>query len=816
LGKETNRLLSSTSAEAVGPPEIGVASRDCKSVGGKGKMSKIKLSVGVVLLGVLLSLARPVLADGIIIPEPPDWPEPLRLADTWLTVTYHHVDVTIEDQVAITRVVQEFRNEHDWEAEGRYLFPLPEGAATSEFVIWSDGVPVEGRILDADEARRIYEDTLRRRRDPALLEYIGRSAIQVRIFPIPSGGTRKIEIEYTQVLPVENGMVRYVYPLNTEKFSARPLENVSVHVDLHSRQSMKVIYSPTHQDRVYIERESDYSAVIGYEENDVLPHDDFELVYTVGQDEVGVSLLSFREPPDDGYFLLLVAPPVSVSDDRVVPKDILLVLDVSGSMEGEKMTQAQDALVYVLEHLGPRDRFNIVAFSTGIQQYAYELRPAAEVREAVQWVRRLEAMGGTDIDRALLEALSQVDDDRSTVLILLTDGQPTEGVIEAEQILGNAAATAPENARLFAFGVGDDVNTTLLDTLAQQHGGDTEYVRPYERIDEEISAFYAGVSSPVLTDIELDFGDVVVSDTYPTSPPDLFAGDQLIVTGRFRSSSSGSQEVAIVLSGKVNGDRRQFVYSGVFQDRGGEVFVPRLWATRKIGHLLTQIRLHGEKREWVDAVVALSLRYGVITEYTSFLIEDEDILTASGREEAIEEFLALPELPQVGAAAVELADEQAEMRKMESSSSESMPAKAAEFIHIVGNRTFILQDGIWVDTAFDFEAMETAKLGFGSDAYFDLLRTSPELGRYLAVGPRVIFVFEGTPYEIVETADIPQATTLPVQPPATTAEPNPSPIPTGISDTGDERETQSDDHATCGGALVVVALTLILVAMWQH
>jgi len=581
------------------------------------------LLIAVIVAGGLLVCAQPALADGIIIPEPPPGPEPIPLAESWLTIRYHRVTVTIEDQVATTHVEQEFVNEHDWACEGTYVFPLPEGAAVSEFVMWVDGTAVEGKVLEADEARALYEDVVRRRRDPALLEYVGRSAVQARIFPIPPGGSRKIELEYTQVLPAENGLVRYVYPLNTERFSARPLEEVSVRVEIRSRDAMHAIYSPTHQNRIYIERDGDYRATVGYEDTNVLPKEDFELVYTVTQEDVGLNLLSFHDAPDDGFFLLLVAPPYTVDRARVIPKDVVLVLDTSGSMEGEKIEQAQEALIYVLEHLNQEDRFNVIAFSTGLRLYARGLRPASEAREASRWVKRLEAVGGTDINRALLEALTQIkaapdrtaSSERPAILIFLTDGLPTEGVTEVEQILDNVASAAPDHVRLFSFGVGDDVNTVLLDTLAEQHRGATGYVRPYERIDEEIASFYNKVSAPVLADIALDFGDVVVEDTYPFPLPDLFAGTQLILTGRYREGGP----TVITLTGTADGKRRQVTYEATFHVQGGDDFIPRLWATRKIGYLLTQIRLHGERREWVDAIIALSIRYGIITPYTSFL-----------------------------------------------------------------------------------------------------------------------------------------------------------------------------------------------------
>ncbi|MBN1178019.1 MAG: VWA domain-containing protein [Anaerolineae bacterium] len=693
----------------------------------------------------LLTCAAPALADGIIIIDPPPpvpMPEPV-----WLTIRYHRVEVVIEDQVAVTRVDQVFVNEHDWEVEGTYVFPLPEGATVSEFVMWVDGEPVEAEVLPADEARAIYEDIVRSQRDPALLEYVGRDAVRASIFPIPPGGERRVELEYTEILPVENGLVRYTYPLNTERFSDRPLEECTIHVSLRSLDPIHALYSPTHQDRIFVERDGNYRATVSYEETDVLPEKDFELVYTVNQEDVGLSLLTYREPPDDGFFLLLAAPGVDVDAARVVPRDVFLILDISGSMEGEKIAQAREALAYVLAHLNPEDRFNVIAFSSGLRQYAPELRPASEGTDAADWVARLDAIGGTDINRALLEAAAQVDPDRTTVFIFLTDGQPTEGVTDVTQILSNVAASLPRTARLFAFGVGDDVNTILLDTLAEQHRGATAYVRPDERIDEEISAFYAQVSVPVLADIELDFGDVRVEEVYPDPLPDLFAGTQLILAGRYRDPGPAR----ITLSGEVEGDAQSFVYEGTFRAAGGDDFIPRLWAARKIGTLLTQIRLHGEEDEWVEAVIDLSVRYGIITPYTSFLIE-EDVWTTQGREDAADAFRALPTPPAAGQEAVDAAEGESGLRGAEEVSEEMLPEDAAQVIRHVGSKTFVLRDGVWIDTVFDPETMTPVAVGFGSEPYFDLLTSRPEWGAYLALGQRVVFVADGAAYEVVEGA----------------------------------------------------------------
>jgi Ca-activated chloride channel family protein len=472
-------------------------------------------------------------------------------------------------------------------------------------------------------------------------------------------------------------------------------------------------------------------------------------------------------------------------------------------MEGEKIEQARDALTYVLEHLNSEDRFNVVSFSTGVRPFASGLRPASEREEAIAWVNQLDAVGGTDINRALLEALAQVDPERPTVLIFLTDGLPTEGVTEIEQILSNVDSVTPDNVRLFPFGVGYDVNTVLLDTLAQEHRGTTGYVRPDERIDEEISAFYASVSTPVLTDIELDFGDVVVADTYPDPLPDLFAGTQLILTGRYR----GEGPVRIDLTGLVDGEVQEFVYEGVFSEEGGDEFIPRLWATRKIGHLLTEIRLHGEREEWVDAVIDLSVRYGIITPYTSFLIQ-EDLWTEAGREDAAQELMATPSAAS-GAPAVEMADAEAGLREAEAAGPGMLPEEAARTVRQVGSKAFVLRDGVWTDTTFDPETMVPLQVGFGSDGYFDLLESRPEWGEYFAVGQQVIFVAEGQAYELVlgegDPVEIP-----PTRIPEPTAEP-----PTAVAPTEVPVDVVPQNSLCPGLGLMVGGLTAAVVWLWR-
>ncbi len=776
-----------------------------------------------VVIGLLLVTVGPAYADGIIIPDPPrpcpkcPPPPPItRIPD--LAIKYHRVKVTIEDQVATTHVDQVFVNESPWELEGTYIFPLPEEAAISEFAMYVDGQKVEARVLEKDEARRIYEDIVRQRRDPALLEYVGRNAFQARIYPIPAHGEKRVELEYSEVLPMDQGLVKYLYPLNTEKFSSRPIEDVSVSIELHSNEAIKAIYSPSHD--IAVDREGDYSARIGYEDYDVKPDRDFELYYSISEEDFGLNLVSYRQGGEDGFFLLLVAPKIEVDEREVIAKDVIFVLDTSGSMRGEKLEQAKDALEFVLDKLHDEDRFNIVAFSTGVRQYDDRLRPADERQEARRFVRNLTASGGTNINRALLEALDQVDQERPTIIIFLTDGLATEGEVETDRILANVDDAAPDNVRIFAFGVGDDVNTVLLDTMAQAHRGASAYVRPGEAIDEEVSAFYAKVSTPLLSDIELDFGGIRVEDTYPDPLPDLFAGTQLVLVGRYREGG----DTTITLAGRVNDRLQRFEYEDVhFRDRGGDEFIPRLWATRKIGYLLSQIRLHGESRELVDEIVELSVRYGIITPYTSFLVDEtEDVLSERGRERVAEQqykaMATATPAPDYGAGAVDKSEVEAGLRgaQIVPMAPAAIPSKEGpggevpvrEVIKYVGDKTFVLQDEIWMDTAYDVEKMTTTKVSFGSDNYFALLAARPEWGKYFALGTHVIVVLEGTAYEVVEG----EAPEVEVPPTLEPTPPRSSAIPTRTVASADQPVPSASSarrKGLCGGAGAVLLLPLV-------
>lgn len=788
------------------------------------------------IVAVAFAWPAPAAADGIIIPRPPiDRPIPWR--DVPLTIKYHHVTVDITDQVATTRVDQVFVNEAGYPVEGTYIFPLPEDAAISSFDMWVDGQKLEGKLLGRDEARAIYEEIVRQQRDPALLEYVGRGAFQASIFPIPAGGERRIELAYAQVLAQANGLVHYRYPLNTEKFSARTLEDVSVTVNIADRADLRAIYSPSHA--VEVVREGAHRAQASYEARAVRPDRDFDLYYSLSQDTIAVNLLSYKSFDEDGFFLLLVTPPLEAAADVVVPKDVVLVLDTSGSMDGEKIVQAKAAAAYVLEHLGPDDRFNIVAFSSATRLFAERPAPVDRRAEGLGFVASLAAAGSTDIQRALLEGLAGADPERPTVLIFLTDGLPTVGQTDPDRIVADVRANATESVRLFAFGVGYDVDVTLLDELSGNQRGASAYVQPGQKIDEEVSGFYAKISAPVLVDVKVAFDGVRVEDLAPYPLPDLFAGSQLVVAGRYRSGGAATLTLtgAMAPASPDAGGRlapQIITYSDLrFVERGGNEFIPRLWAQRKIGQLLTQIRLNagkGAQKELIDEVVALSTRFGIVTPYTSFLVEEPELaLSAAGREQ-FGQAIQATQAPAAGAPArsgevvVEKAVTERALQDSEHAAAPAADSPAGQVLRQVGDRTFLYDGTAWTDTLYDTGKMRAEAVAFGSARYFELLARNPEIGPYLALGDRVIVVVAGQAYAIapdaaesdartattatVVSSETPAAAALPASAPSVTpsaqviaATPEPPAIPGAATPEKPANTTQAP--AVCPGAALV-------------
>src|SRR5215203_746330 len=413
-------------------------------------------------------------AQGVIVPiicdirpcRPRPLPRPVPIPNA-LPVKSIQIDTKINGQVATTHLEQVFRNDTPYTLEGTYFFPIPETASIVEFAIWENGKKLVGEVRSREEARRIYDEIVRRQRDPGLLEYAGKDLFQASIFPIPPNSDKKLEMTYSQVLKAESGTVAYRYPLGTgrnlwnrpvswNEDVRRPETNnnqkfgtVSGKIEITGREALRNIYSPSHQ--VDVKRKGENGASVSFEtsSND----NDFQLFYGLSNNDFGMSLLTYREPGKDGYFLLQISPKDNITESQLVNKDIVFVLDTSGSMAEEgKMEKARNALLFGVRTLREGDRFNVINFAGEEHLFEDKLTSvnADSRRRGEEFVKKLQPNGGTNINDALKAALRQFDSsDRTKMLVFMTDGLPTVGESNIEKIIKNAKDIKVNGLRLF-------------------------------------------------------------------------------------------------------------------------------------------------------------------------------------------------------------------------------------------------------------------------------------------------------------------------------------------------------------------------------
>ena len=749
----------------------------------------------LLLLALVLSLTPLARADGlIIIRNPPIVHGPPRhFVFAPLEVVFHKVDVAIDGQKAVTRVDQEFYNPNDAVLEGDYVFPIPAGAHIDKFTMRIGDREVEAELLDAAKARRIYEDIVRSQRDPALLEYAGRGAFRVHIFPIEPRSRKKVSLSYTELLRADGGLVSYVYPLNTEKFSAQPVKTVAIRVALAEESPIKALYSPTHA--VEIRRDGERRATVGFEATNTRPDRDFQLLFSTANAEVGVHLLTQKTGPEDGWFMLLASPGAEAMKTREAnPKDVVFVVDTSGSMAGKKLAQAKKALAFCVENLNDNDRFEVLRFATETELCFGKLNEATRGNrdKALDWIKGLNTIGGTAIYDALQQALKLRPrvETRPFVVIFLTDGQPTVGETDENKIVASVGHEEGSPTRVFCFGIGNDVNTHLLDKIVERTRAASQFVLPEEDLEVKLSAFFTKIKEPLLTNLKIAWPDSVrVTKLYPNPLPDLFRGDQLVLAGRY----SGSAEGDVVLEGTLNGEAKRIVQRVKFSDtQWGNEFIPQLWAMRRVGWLLDEIRLRGESAELREEVVEIARRYAIVTPYTSYLIVEDEVrrnvpttmrsLQTLDKDRGAqlrlkESWEALPaekagivgnsnaranqSLKYADSLAPAEAASKSESRKAIAAAKPTTAPEAARIekeldaveqnTRVVRGKSFYQNGAQWIDA--DAQKAKNAKavrVQFASDEYFKLLSSNADAAQWLALGRNVQFTLGDTLYDVFE------------------------------------------------------------------
>ncbi len=702
-------------------------------------------------------LSSAALANGIVVETPrPEPLPPVRMRE-------HRVTATIHDRGASVTVEQVFVNHSSAALEGTYLFPLPPDAAVGEFAMTVGDRLVEGEVLEASRARAIYESIVRQRRDPGLLEYCGRGVFRARVFPLEPGKETRVRLTYQQVLPEEAGAVEWTYPLGADALNRAPLESVIVDVRFESVAELRSVLCPSHA--VEVRREGARGARVTYEASRQRELREMRLWFLRSADEVALTVLSTLPRAGEGTFLASLAPPLVAEEADVVPRDVVYVLDTSGSMRGRGIEQAKAALKQGIAMLRPLDRFGIVAFSTESRPFRRELvAPTDESRrDAARWIDAQEATGGTALEDGLRTALrigGEGAKGRLYLVVLLTDGRPTVGLQRPDDVLESVRRSNRAGARVFTFGAGDELDVALLDRIAEATGGRRHYIAPHEEIGRPVLDFLRSVDRPLLTDVRLEVAGA--------------AGDEAAGERVFR------------LSGRRRGEDRTWEFRATLSGEARHAYLERLWAQRKIAFLVDEMRLHGENKELVDEVIRLGTSYALVTPYTAGLVVEEGarsplVFSTGGIEGAFRKASGSvppglreatgpttpagpttpgePATPASGAgpqnAALGPAKRATKSLTFPEQSKELRDRKETTVVVEIGtvraieDKTFRwTEEGRWVDTAWDGKS-EPKRIEAWSPEHLVLIRTSDRVANYLSVGESVVLVLGETAYEIV-------------------------------------------------------------------
>jgi len=655
------------------------------------------------------------------------------------------VRVELADRILRYEVEERFVNRGGMVGEADYLFPLPANAAFQDLKLSINGELVSGETMNASQARGIYESIVRAQRDPALVEWMGHGLLRARIFPINTGEEKRIVVRFQSVASREGDALRIDYfrggaPGTT---NVRDDGTSSFALSFRATGDLGTPYSPTHQLDVHNNANRVEVAVRGDAKDVTL------LVPARRPAAAAISALAYAPGNEDGFALITVTPPPAPREEAI-PRDITLVLDVSGSMSGRKIEQARAAGRQLLATLRPSDRFRLIDFSSDVRTFQNEFVPAtdANVRQASRYLDALDASGGTNIEGALREAVRPaVAEGHLPIILFLTDGEPTVGETQPDRLAAiatDANSRARESRRIFTFGLGSDVNVSLLETLALEGRGTSQFVRPDESVERTVGIVANRLVGPVLTDVRIRVeGDPRLSKMLPSQPSDLFADHDLVALTRY----SGHGEARVIVEGYRRGTPVRWTSTVELPDRERDnQFVARLWAAQRVGYLSAEKRKHGASQEYDDEIRTLGERYGIPTEFTSYLVTEPQL--AVNRRGAMVPAMGAPATP-VAEQRFELAKASAAQRSASNiavldSLKAAAPAAdasrgASSATRKIDSRTFALHDGVWTDLRFR-AGMETIIIKPYSKAYFDLLTQLPELRSTFILGDRVIVV----------------------------------------------------------------------------
>lgn len=538
-----------------------------------------------------------------------------------LPMVTQKVKVTIDNQVAVTQLEMVFYNPNDYTIQPNIKFPIHEKASVQNFSLTdSEGNVFSGAIQESGQAQKVFNEAKSEGMMPAMTVQKQPGVFEASIGAIGPRSRATVMIEYSEILGYSRGTVSYTLPFRIDNAQRANLETSAISISIVDQKEISSVVSPSHD--IYAEKIAASQWNIVFEKNNYLPTDDFRLNYNVKAEALATNFLTTRpEAGEDGYFMLMLSPAEIISAEDIANRDIVFVMDTSGSMSGRKIDQTKRAFDFFVQRLNENDRFGIVAFSSQVQAWMPELLPVSEENRKVasEYISKLRAGGGTNINDSLQTALKLFDQaqGRTRTLVFLTDGEASAGVTDTRSIVENAITTNQMQTRIFTLGVGSNVNTMLLNKLAVENRGEALYLNDQTSdIDQQLMTFYENISTPLLVDLALNWSDAEVSEVYPRTLPNIYQGTQLVVTGRYKKGTTAN----ITLTGNLNQVKQTFKVEAPFAEQSDKnLFVSRFWAKAKADDLILQMNTYGQKQELKDEVIALSKKFQFTTPFTSFI-----------------------------------------------------------------------------------------------------------------------------------------------------------------------------------------------------
>ncbi len=706
-------------------------------------------------------------------------------------VSIQGVDATVDivEQVATTTLKITLANPGQRQLEAELLVPVPAQATVRSFHFdgagdWGGGPEPSVRLLPRDEARRLYESIVRRAQDPALLEFANYNLVRSSVFPVGPGATQVVTLTYENILDADGSRVDYILP-RTESLELSTVRwTIAAHV--RTRRPISTIYSPSHE--LATRTRADHEASVEVTAQSATQPGSFRLSYLLEDRGVTATLMAYPDAEvGGGYFLLLAGiPQKNDNDGPKQQREVMVVIDRSGSMKGEKIEQARSAAIAIVDGLELGEAFNIIDYSDSVAMFADKplVKDARISADARAYLRALKADGGTNIHEALGMAVRMKPSEGMLPLVLfLTDGLPTVGNTSEVAIREDTSRANAFKRRIFTFGVGYDVNAPLLDRLAESARGTSINVLPNDNVETAVSQTFRRLRGPVLSEPNLTMLDAggspttrAVREMIPPALPDLFEGDQLVILGQYKDAD----ELRFRLDGGVHGDRTSGACEFRFKLDSAttrNAFVPRLWASRRIAMLVDEIRQRGAEapssdphanpqtdprtRELVEEIVRLSTRFGILTEYTAFLAtepgvkpDERHLSLRAAADEACKNLQERAVGVRSGAAGVNQslnvkaqAAQACTNGKNEYWNAE-MKRVSISTVQQIADQTLFLRDNRWVDCRIsekDPAAAPDRVVEFGSPEYFALAKTLADQGRpgIIAVRGEVYVLVDG-------------------------------------------------------------------------